>query len=174
MYTKETAKTYVGTKRLMAWPMSRAEYNTYRGWTLPPDERGEDTGYLVEYLDQAGNQANHPNHEGYVSWSPANVFEHSYHEEPTDWRMRLVYEVADLGGRLGLLRDFMKTPTFMALPAMDRELLNEQEMAMDSLLDILRERLDRAYPPEKTEDGGEPEPEESEDDHEAERARLQD
>lgn len=60
----------------MAKPMTRYEYNTYRGWTVPADEDGADEGYLVEYVD--GGQANHAAHKGYVSWSPAAVFERSY------------------------------------------------------------------------------------------------
>ena len=68
--------TYIGTKLIRAQAMSRDEYNAYRGWTLPADENGEDAGYLVEYLD--GGQSNHPNHVGYISWSPADVFDRAY------------------------------------------------------------------------------------------------
>lgn len=69
-------QTYIGTKIIKARPMNRADYNTYRGWKLPADENGEDTGMLVEYLD--GGQANHPDHEGYISWSPMPVFANAY------------------------------------------------------------------------------------------------
>lgn len=69
-------KIYIGTKALKAWPMTRGEYNTYRGWTLPDNENPEDLGYLVEYQD--GGQPNHPDHEGYISWSPYDVFNNSY------------------------------------------------------------------------------------------------
>lgn len=67
---------YIGTKLIRAQAMSRAEYNAYRGWALPADENGADEGYLVEYLD--GGQSNHPNHVGYISWSPADVFDRAY------------------------------------------------------------------------------------------------
>ena len=67
---------YIGVKLIEAVPMNRAEYNIYRGWELPLNENGEDEGYLVEYLD--GGQANHPDHKGYISWSPSAVFENSY------------------------------------------------------------------------------------------------
>lgn len=60
--------------------MTRADYNTLRGWTLPADERGEDDGYLVEYMD--GGQANHKDHAGYISWSPKDVFDRAY--RPTE------------------------------------------------------------------------------------------
>lgn len=68
--------TYVGTKVIHAVACTRAEYNIYRGWELPADENGEDNGYLVEYAD--GGSPNVPGHTGYVSWSPADVFERSY------------------------------------------------------------------------------------------------
>lgn len=71
-----SANIYIGTKTISALPMSRAEYNTYRGWDLPADENGADEGYLVEYLD--GGKPNHPNHEGYISWSPKEQFEKAY------------------------------------------------------------------------------------------------
>jgi hypothetical protein len=67
---------YIGVKQLKAIPMNRLAYVQYRGWELPSDENGEDNGFLVEYTD--GGKSNHPNHEGYVSWSPADVFEKAY------------------------------------------------------------------------------------------------
>lgn len=67
---------YFGTKRIAAKPMTRQEYNDYRGWQLPADENGADEGYLVEYTD--GGQANHRNHAGYISWSLKAVFDGSY------------------------------------------------------------------------------------------------
>ena len=65
-----------GTKAILAAPMTRQEYNDYRGWTLPADENGDDAGFLVEYLD--GGKSNHENHAGYISWSPKEVFENAY------------------------------------------------------------------------------------------------
>jgi len=56
--------------------MNRGDYNKYRGWKIPEDENPEDEGYLVEYLD--GGQSNHPDHDGYISWSPSDVFEKAY------------------------------------------------------------------------------------------------
>lgn len=67
---------YVGTKHILGVLMTRQEYNDYRGWKLPEDENGSDEGYLVEYVD--GGAANHPNHTGYISWSPKEVFEKAY------------------------------------------------------------------------------------------------
>lgn len=65
-------KEYVGIKRIKAEPMTRGEYNEYRGWVIPENENPKDEGYLVKYPD------------GYESWSPKNVFEEAYHELGTD------------------------------------------------------------------------------------------
>lgn len=59
-------KKYIGTKLIEAKPMTRGEYNEYRGWTIPPDENPEDPGYLVKYSDS------------YESWSPKDVFDSAY------------------------------------------------------------------------------------------------
>lgn len=71
-----TKSLYIGTKVILAKPMNRQEYNDYRGWQLPDDEDGTDAGYLIEYTD--GGRANHPDHKGYISWSPADVFNRAY------------------------------------------------------------------------------------------------
>lgn len=58
---------YIGTKVLLAERMTRGDYNTIHGLTLPPD--GEDrsaVGYMVEYRD------------GHISWSPEEVFCEAY------------------------------------------------------------------------------------------------
>lgn len=71
---------FIGTKMINAVPMTRAEYNDFRGWQLPEDENGEDAGYLVEYLD--GGKPNTLQYAGYVSWSPKEQFDKAY--RPTD------------------------------------------------------------------------------------------
>lgn len=69
-------KIYIGVKVIDAKPMTRLEYNQFRGWSLPDNENGEDPGYLVHYLD--GGQANTDQYPGYVSWSPKDVFDRAY------------------------------------------------------------------------------------------------
>lgn len=69
-------KFYIGTKIIAALAMNRADYNVYRGWELPSDEDGADEGYLVEYTD--GGKPNHPDHAGYISWSPKEQFDNAY------------------------------------------------------------------------------------------------
>lgn len=61
-------KKFIGTKIIEAKPMTRGEYNEYRGWTIPEDENPADKGYLVKYPD------------GYESWSPEKQFNEAYRE----------------------------------------------------------------------------------------------
>lgn len=69
--------TVMGTKEVKSTPMNRGAYNIYRGWELPSDEDGSDDGYLIEYKDA---NSNHPNHSGYVSWSPKANYLTAYRE----------------------------------------------------------------------------------------------
>lgn len=73
-------KNYIGVKEIEATPMTRIEYNEYRGWELPEEEKGmeNDPGFLVEDLNSTNS--NHAGHKGYISWSPKEVFEESYRE----------------------------------------------------------------------------------------------
>ena len=57
---------YVGTKSLAATPMNLGTYNSMREFQMPQNEDPNKAGYLVVYED------------GYVSWSPSDVFEESY------------------------------------------------------------------------------------------------
>lgn len=74
--TREGSVRYVGTKLIDAVPMTRLAYNQLRGWELPADENGDDEGYLVEYADEF--RSNVDGFNGYVSWSPKDVFERTY------------------------------------------------------------------------------------------------
>lgn len=69
---------FIGVKLVNAKPMTRQDYNDFRGWVLPDDEDGSDKGFLVEYVD--GGEANTNMYDGYVSWSPDEVFQNSYKE----------------------------------------------------------------------------------------------
>lgn len=71
-------KQYIGTKIINARPMTRLDYNLFRDWVLPDDEDGTDEGFLIEYVD--GGKANTSKYNGYVSWSPKDVFEKAYKE----------------------------------------------------------------------------------------------
>ena len=57
---------YIGTKRIQTVPMTRGEYNKYRGWTMPENENPDEEGYFIRYPD------------GCQSWSPKKQFEDAY------------------------------------------------------------------------------------------------
>lgn len=67
---------YRSHKRVHAMPMSRGDYNNYRGWQMPENEDPSDPGYLVVYNR---NTVDH-----YESWSPKHVFDDGYTEIPEE------------------------------------------------------------------------------------------
>lgn len=67
---------YRSHKRVHAMPMTRGDYNSYRGWQMPEDEDPADPGYLVVY---SRDTADH-----YESWSPKHVFDDGYTEVPEE------------------------------------------------------------------------------------------
>lgn len=69
-------QVYIGTRRIKAKPMLREAYNAYRGWDIPVPADPNDEGYLIEFMD--GTTPNHPNHQGYIAWLPAEVFNKFY------------------------------------------------------------------------------------------------
>lgn len=90
-------KRYIGTKTINAKPMTRADYNTFRGWVLPADESDADDGYLVEYTD--GGTPNHPDFAGYISWSPKAQFEAAY-RETSGLNFGIALEALKKGGKV--------------------------------------------------------------------------
>ena len=100
---------YIGVKEILAKPMTRKEYNDYRGWELPSDENGDDEGYLVEYIQsEKSPNINHPDHKGYISWSPKDVFNEayikinsqvSYPKNPEQHQQRVLKEMDELSDK---------------------------------------------------------------------------
>lgn len=72
---------YIGVKRIEAKPMTRGDYNTYRGWKIPANENPADEGYLVKYRD------------GYESWSPKEIFEEAYAVEDSSPLLSTVFDM---------------------------------------------------------------------------------
>lgn len=54
---------FIGVKLVDAKPMTRGDYNIYRGWDIPADENPADPGYLKD------------NGKGHIQWDPAEIFE---------------------------------------------------------------------------------------------------
>ncbi len=78
---------YIGTKRIQAKPLTRGEYNKFRGWLIPADENPNDEGYLVEYTT------------GYTSWSPKKEFEEAY-KVTTGLTCGLAIDACKLGSKI--------------------------------------------------------------------------
>lgn len=133
-------KKYIGTKEINAIPMNRQEYNDFKGWELPDDEDGTDEGYLVEYVD--GGKANTPQYNGYVSWSPKDVFERAYKsiETPLD---RLYIEHNELLDRYNKLVLFLgRKDAIQVAGDMQVALMEEQKIEMKDYLLTLRTRIE--------------------------------
>lgn len=136
---------YEGTKRVLATPMTRGAYNEYRGWTVPANEDPADAGFLVEYQD--GGKANDPRHAGYISWSPADVFERSYREVPgadlPPYQQRVLVEKAEVDRRVTSLAAFIEGEKFAEVvrDQDERKRLIAQRHAMDLYANILAERI---------------------------------
>ena len=147
-------KTYIGTKVIKAAKeMSRKEYCEYRGWKVPENENPEDRVYLVEYEPDATSKPNHPNHAGYISMSPKNVFEIAYRQILTlkdiknpelilseyynlpDFKKRIISELVELD-------NFILTNTLFGDLSEDEQIrLVQQCKAMQSYCSILVERI---------------------------------
>jgi len=98
-------KDFIGCKHIKAKPMTRGDYNALRGWEVPANENPADAGFLVEYVD--GGASNHPDFQGYISWSPKDVFERAYF--PTTGMTYLQAMVALTAG-LSVRRSSWKEP----------------------------------------------------------------
>lgn len=133
-------KKYFGKKVINAMPMSRQEYNDFRGWELPADEDGSDDGFIVEYID--GGKANTSQYAGYISWSPAGVFERAYRvaETPLD---RMYIEYDELKDRHNSLVQFLGREDAIKIAGENQvTLMRDQETQMRGYLQILKNRID--------------------------------
>ena len=129
---------FIGTKSVLATTMTRGEYNEYRGWTIPENEDPTEQGYLVEYVD--GGKPNDDRHKGYISWSPRDVFEQSYHQAQTPQdRVRL--EQRDLYDKLDKLENFLDKGQPDFIDDEQWALLKEQQVHMDAYNDVLTKRI---------------------------------
>ncbi len=135
---------YVGIKQLETVPMTRGEYNAYRGWTIPADENPEDKGYLVKYSD------------GYISWSPEKQFEEAYSKtgenllydtavlmKSDDFKERFQAEYIQLKIRYTRLKAMLekyKAGTLPFKPKCSYELLFTQLVYMKNYMNVLEQR----------------------------------
>ena len=130
-------KHYKCVKDVHAKPMTRGDYNAYRGWAIPAGELAADPGYLVIY--------NNGTQDHYESWSPKRIFESGYIEFPghglPDFQRRVMAEYNELREKLDKLSVFIDGDTFKALPDKQREQLAGQRDAMSVYAQFLHNRI---------------------------------
>lgn len=137
-------KQYIGTKIVKAKPMTRGDYNNYRGWQIPADEDPTDEGYLMEYEN------------GHEQWLPKEMFETDYIEYDknklpataagmisTDYKERFKAEYAQLVIRYEGLKGMLKKwddGTLEFEPTCPRSIYNMQIKAMSEYIAVLEAR----------------------------------
>lgn len=143
-------KNYIGVKEIKAKSMTLGEYNDLRGWVIPAEEDPKKEGYLVEYAVDPTTEPNHPNYEGYVSWSPKEVFEKAYVEYNLEnvsreglapHQERVVDEYYDLIEKHNKLFMFFDTDIFKGLDPKEKSRMKNQFLTMGCYAVILRERI---------------------------------
>lgn len=131
---------YISHKKVTRIPMTHQQYNDYRGWVLPANEDGSDEGYLVEYLD--GGKPNHPDHEGYISWSPKEQFDNGYKKVPSNFMERVIDEKRDLDEKAKALSHFIgHSDAFETLDPAEQERLKAQNDLMWQYSEVLGDRI---------------------------------
>lgn len=135
---------FIGIKRIEAEPMTRGDYNDFRGWTIPKDENPADEGYIVKYSD------------GYVSWSPKQAFEEAYSKigdkplidtailmKSGDYKERFIAEYKQLVIRYNGLKNMLNKWDKNELPftpICPRSTYNMQIKAMTDYIAVLEAR----------------------------------
>lgn len=137
-------KKYIGVKQVEAKPMTRGEYNDYRGWTVPADENPADEGYLVKHSDN------------YVSWIAKDEFEKTYNVVgvrslndsallmvSTDYKDRFIAEYIQLETRIKGLETMLSNwdkELLTFIPSCPRSIYNLQLEYMKKYLAVLEAR----------------------------------
>ena len=123
-------KKFIGTKVIMAEPMTMTEAQKVLGRELKPATIEED-GYLVEYKD------------GYKSWSPKSVFEEAYKPYET-FLDRMKVELEGELDKFDKGDTFIRSEKFNKLSLVARVLLYAQNKTQKIYCDLLENRIDDA------------------------------
>ena len=139
MTIAESMIQHTGTKNVKRSnvPMTRAMYCKYRGWDIPANENPNDLVYVVEYDAVEGKKSNHPDHLGYVSMSPKDVFDEAYDVSET-FMDRLMIEEKQLHERMIALGKVIGEGL---VPESEEEILNLQLSAMTTYAYVLKVRI---------------------------------
>lgn len=121
---------FIGTKVIMAEPMTMTEAQKVLGREIKPATTEED-GYLVEYKD------------GYKSWSPKSVFDEAY--KPCETFLdRMKVELEGELDKFAKGDTFIHSEKFNELPLVARVLLYAQNKTQKMYCDLLENRIDAA------------------------------
>ena len=132
---------YRGVKLLEdAIEMNLRDYNEYRGFKLPDTEDGDKEGFLVEYEITADNKPNHPAHQGYISWSPKEVFVKSY-KKYDSWSDRVIVERDELQTKIDKLSAYLLDADDNSHEIVDIDYLRKQLAIMHDYHAVLLTRL---------------------------------
>ncbi len=137
-------RQYINVEQVEAKPMTRGDYNKYRGWTVPTDENPADEGYLVKHSDN------------YVSWIAKDDFEKTYNVVgvrslndsallmvSTDYKDRFKAEYIQLKTRLENLKTMLSNwdnGKLSFIPTCPRSTYDLQVEAMTKYLAVLEAR----------------------------------
>ena len=113
-----------------AQPMTRLEYNQYRGWAVPEGEDPSDPGYLMDF--------------GFHSaWWPADVVDGAFMVLPPvpSHQQRVHGEHKQLHERQEKLTVFITSPAFSSLVPAEQIRLSKQFHLQKQLLEVLSQRI---------------------------------
>lgn len=127
---KVIMKKFIGTKVIMAEPMTMTEAQIVLGREIKPTTVEED-GYLVEYDN------------GYKSWSPKSVFDEAYKPAET-FLDRMKVELEGELDKFDKGDTFIHSAKFDKLPLVARVLLYAQNKTQKMYCDLLENRIDVA------------------------------
>ena len=123
---KSQMVSYTCHKTVKASPMSKLEYAKLM---RNPEPYEDEPGYIVMYED------------GYISWSPKEVFEKGYRLSET-FTDRLKIEMEDLEEKCQKLENFLTSGKSEGLDQMQRNLLGVQLSAMIAYYGTVRTRYE--------------------------------
>ena len=111
-------------------PMTRLEYNQFRGWTLPEGEDPNDPGYLMDF-------------GFHTAWWPADVVDKAFVMLPPapSYQQRVLVEHRQLLDRQEKLTVFITSPAFSSLVPAEQIRLSKQFHLQKQLLEVLGLRI---------------------------------
>lgn len=111
-------------------PMTRLEYNQFRGWTLPEGEDPNDLGYLMDF-------------GFHTAWWPADVVDKAFVMLPSapSYQQRVHGEHKQLLDRQEKLTVFITSPAFSSLVPAEQIRLSKQFHLQKQLLEVLGLRI---------------------------------